>query len=322
MNNLVQIQQQQAGAPNYAVDTGSVNNYAVTLNPVVATRIAGLTVKILAANSNTGASTLNLGAGSISMANPDGTPLGSGAIIAGGVFEVIDVGSGPYQLISVSNEALSLAGVFTTGGFQWRPTSESLAGWVVANATTIGNASSNATQLASALASNLFNWHWNNFSNTQCPVFTSAGAPTTRGVSASADFAANKAIQVYDKRGKGSIGVDTMGGGTTTRLTGVPVTSGNATTPGSVLGENLHVLLVSELALHNHTLTDPTHFHSVGNQSSTTISTGGGAGAGVATTAGGSTGSKATGITLASAGSDAAHNTVELSDTGYWYIKL
>ena len=321
MQALMQVQQSQAGAPNYALDTGTVNSYAATLNPVVSTRIPGLVVRILAATANTGPSTLNLGAGSGAIINPDGTPLGTGAIVAGGIFEVFDDGTN-YQLISANNQAASSAGADTTGDFKWRPTSETITGYVVANATTIGNASSNATQLANVSASALFAWHWNNFSNTQCPVFTSAGAPTTRGVSAAADFAANKAIQVYDKRGKGCIGVDTMGGGATTRLTGVPVTSGNATTPGSVLGENLHSLTSGENGAHTHGITDPGHTHSyvinpIGNYGGINTQN-----VYAGPPSGTPTGSSVTGISVNSAGSGTGHNTVELSDTGYWYIKL
>jgi hypothetical protein len=245
--NFIQVQQAQTGGTNYAVDTGTPNSYVIGLTPAVTTRIEGLYARIKAANSNTGASTLNLGAGSFPITNPDGSPLGEGAIVGGGIFEVVDDGTENYQLISASQEAQSSAGLLTTGAFQFRPTSETIAGWIVANATTIGNTGSGATQLAGPTAANLFAWHWNLFSDTQCPVFTSAGAPTTRGANAAADFAALKQIQVFDKRGNGEIGIDTMGGAATARLTGVPVTSGALTTPGSVFGENLHTLIATQI---------------------------------------------------------------------------
>jgi hypothetical protein len=245
--NFIQVQQAQAGLTNYAVDTGAPNSYVIALTPGVTTRIEGLYARIKAANSNTGASTLNLGAGSFPITNPDGSALGEGAIVGGGIFEVVDDGTENYQLISASQEAQSSAGLLTTGAFQFRPTDETIAGWIVANATTIGNTGSNATQLAGPTAANLFAWHWNNFPNTQCPVFTSAGVPTTRGANAAADFAALLQIQVFDKRGNGEIGIDTMGGAATARLAGVPVTSGAVTTPGSVFGENLHTLIATQI---------------------------------------------------------------------------
>lgn len=327
---MQQTVQAQAGAFKYAIDTGTVNAYAVALVPAVTTRVAGLSADILANTSNTGASTLNLGAGSISIVNPNGSALGAGAIVAGGIFTVFDTGSGPYQLTSASQEAQSSSGQATTGDEKFRSTAESISGWVVANATTIGNASSNATQLADPTTINLFEWHWNNFSNTQCPVYTSAGSPTTRGVNAAADYAANKAITVLDKRGKGQLGMDTMGGATTTLLSGVPVTSGNATTPGSILGENLHTLITAELAAHSHanTLTDPGHTHGVtggvlGGNFDFNAQAGGGA-----TVPGGvpsiTISANTTGITInnANAGSGTAHNTVHLSMVGTWYLKL
>jgi hypothetical protein len=157
-----------------------------------------------------------------------------------------------------------LGGTATTGTWQWRPTAEILPGWVKANATTIGNSASNATQLADTVnAAALFAWLWVNFSNTLAPIFTSAGVPTTRGANAAADFAANKAITVYDMRGKGIIGMDTMGGAPTTILASVPAFLGSATQPGSIIGEVLHTLLLAELAAHNHAIVDPGHNHGV-----------------------------------------------------------
>ena len=330
MANMQQTVQAQAGAFKYAVDTGTVNAYAVAMTPAVTTRISGLEINILANTSNTGASTLNLGAGSISLVNPNGSSLGAGAIIAGGPFTAFDTGSGPYYLTSASQESQSSSGQATTGDMKFRPTSESITGWVPANATTIGNASSNATGFADPTTVNLFEWHWNNFSNTQCPIYTSGGVLTTRGVNAATDYAANKAITVLDWRGKGQLGMDTMGGSTTTLLASVPVTSGNATTPGSILGQNLHALITAELASHSHanTLTDPGHAHAVtggvlGGNFDFNAQTGGGA-----TVPGGvpsiTISANTTGITITNAntGSGTAHNTVHLSMVGTWYLRL
>ena len=183
--------------------------------------------------------------------------------------------------------------------------------------------------LASPMTWLLFAWHWNNFSNTQCPVFTSGGVLAPRGANAAADFAINRQIQVYDMRGTGIIGVDTMGGSATTRLNGVPAISGSATIPGSIIGENLHALALAELAAHNHggatggmSANDP-HTHTT-NAASNTSAFGVGTGAldvpvGAATI--GAT-SIAHTHSIASQGSGTAHNTVELSAAGYWFLKL
>jgi hypothetical protein len=246
--NFIQVQQAQTGGTNYAVDTGTPNSYVIALTPAVTTRIAGLYARIKAANSNTGPSTLNLGAGSFPITNPDGSPLGEGAIVGGGIFEVVDDGVAVYQLISASQEAQSSAGVATTGDVKWRPTNELITGFVTADTQTIGNTGSNAAQIASPTAANLFAWHWDNFSNTQCPVFTSAGVPTTRGANPAADFAANLQIATLDLRGMGIIAQDFLTG----RLTGVPVVSGSPNAPGAVIGESLHTLTATELAAHSH----------------------------------------------------------------------
>ncbi len=201
----------------------------------------------------------------------------------------------------------------TVGDVKWRPTSETLPGWAQAIGTTIGSATSGATQLASPDAKNLFIWLWSNFSNTQCPV--SGG----RGASALADFNANKTIQVLDMRGTAITGADANG---STKLNGVPVTNGNTSTPGSLLGENLHSLIAGENGPHGHGITDPSHSHPLGL--STLYNSG-------TTFTGASNGSapfqqstqpSTTGITVNSQGSGTGHNTVALSLIGTWYLKL
>jgi hypothetical protein len=329
VENMEQIPQAQAAAHNWAQDTGGINSCVGAYSPPITQRIQGMTLRIKIANNNNGPCTLDNGAGPSPFVNPDGSDLGAGALIAGGWAEYVDNVTN-YQLISSSQQAQSSAGAATTGDMKFRPTNETITGWVIANATTIGNAASNATQRANADTANLFASTWSNFANNVCPVFTSAGAPTTRGANAAADFAAGKQIQVYDMRGRGIIGVDTMGGGATTRLNGVPVTSGSLTAPGSVIGENLHTLITNELAIHSHpnSLIDPTHAHGVGGSGPSPIygNAGGGIGGGGAFGVSGTftINAAATGITInnANAGGGAAHNNVGLSSAGTFYIKL
>lgn len=214
-------------------------------------------------------------------------------------------------------------GMDRTGDFKWRPTEETILGYVKANATTIGNASSNGTGRANVDAYNLFVWHWTNFSNTQCPVYTSGGSPTTRGASAADDWAANKAITVIDLRGTNPIGMDTMGGSATTRLASVPVTSGSASVAASVIGENLHQLTEAELAAHDHGVTDPGHYHTyLFHNTTITYNSGATGPSPQITTTSLNTSTDTTGITIDNAGGDTAHNTVARSMTGTWYIKL
>jgi hypothetical protein len=86
-------------------------------------------------------------------------------------------------------------------------------GWLAANGDTIGSAASNATN-ASADYSALFTVLWDNWTNTDLPILNSAGAASTRGASAAADFSANKRLPLPDLRGifvRGS-GSQTIGG--------------------------------------------------------------------------------------------------------------
>jgi hypothetical protein len=73
-------------------------------------------------------------------------------------------------------------------------------GWLAANGATIGSASSSADN-ASADYAALFTVLWDNWTNTDLPILDSAGAASTRGANAAADFAANKRLPLPDLRG-------------------------------------------------------------------------------------------------------------------------
>ena len=87
-----------------------------------------------------------------------------------------------------------------TGDIKFGLYSSAPAGWVKMNGGTIGNASSGATR-ANADTSALFAVLWA-LNATDSPILTSAGAGSTRGASAAADFAANKRLTVPDARGE------------------------------------------------------------------------------------------------------------------------
>ena len=76
------------------------------------------------------------------------------------------------------------------------------AGWVKENGGTIGSAASGATTRANADTQALFTHLWTSFNNTLLPIQTSTGAASTRGASASADFAANKRMPLFDSRSR------------------------------------------------------------------------------------------------------------------------
>jgi len=135
------------------------------------------------------------------------------------------------------------------------------AGYVWASGKTIGNASSNATERANADTEELFTLLWNAYSNTLLPIYTSGGVASIRGASAAADFAANKALSVIDKRGRVSVGKDDLGGTAASRIT----TAGSGidgVTLGESGGEQNHTLSLAELPSHNHGGGDHSHTYS------------------------------------------------------------
>lgn len=130
-------------------------------------------------------------------------------------------------------------------------------GWVRANGRTIGNASSSATERANADTETLFNLLWDSFSNTILVIQDSAGTPTSRGVSAAIDYAANKRLPLPDLRGRALFGLDDMGNTAASRL-GTIITT--ATTNGASGGTETHTLTMTEMPAHTHT--GPSHTHS------------------------------------------------------------
>lgn len=122
--------------------------------------------------------------------------------------------------------------------------------WVRANGRTIGNASSGATELASANTEGLFALLWDNFADSELAV--SSG----RGASAAADFAANKTIALPDLRGRGVFGLDDMGNSAASRLGSI---ISNETTNGSAGGTETHTLTEAQLPSHTHTMKNHTH---------------------------------------------------------------
>lgn len=220
-----------------------------------------------------------------------------------------------------------------TGHWQWRPVADAISGWIISNGTTIGSAASAANQLASASARPAFIYLWSKFSNTICPV--SGG----RGASAAADWAANKTIGTPDMRSTGWSGVDGMGnpGGGNNLYAGVPVVSGGATTPTSIIGANLHTLLSSESATHFHTagIADSGHAHAYDKTNlSPNGATGGGGNNSVSLGTpyvSSSTTTVVTGVrvnssngldTTNNSGGGGAHNNTSRVMLGYFFIKM
>ena len=140
-----------------------------------------------------------------------------------------------------SGTSVDPTAIFQTGDVIWLDRSGTRSGWVRDNGRTVGSATSGATERANSDCETLFEFLWNTYSDTICPVVGG------RGASASADWTANKQITLPDKRGYVPGGLDDMGNSAASRYAGVPVVSGDVTTAGSIIGETSKALTQGNL---------------------------------------------------------------------------
>lgn len=152
---------------------------------------------------------------------------------------------------------------------------------------TIGNGASGAN-IAQAWAQSLFEHLWNNYNNTECPLLDSSGGAASRGVSATADWAANRRITLRDYRGR-AMGAAGSGGGLTARAKGVQI------------GTETHQLGITET---------PSHAHSFFINST----------AGGGTIPAQSSGGSSVSFTTGTAGSNGAHNNMQPTAFEHWII--
>ena len=122
------------------------------------------------------------------------------------------------------------------------------AGFILAQGS-IGSAASAATRRANADTINLYTLLWNSLTNAVAPV--SGG----RGVSAAADFAANKTLTLPPPNGRAFICKDNMGGVSANVVTSASEDGGNAIILCGTGGEETHVQALSELRRHKHNIT-------------------------------------------------------------------
>ncbi len=194
----------------------------------------------------------------------------------------------------------------------WKPIAGTRTGWVRANARTIGSAASGATERANADTQTLYEYLYNNFSDTLCPVVLG------RGVSAVSDFTANKAIGTLDMRAYGTFGLDDMGNSAAGRLvTGTPTAAASAT------GAEKTTVATANLPVQNLSLTGLTGVTG-------TLITGVTTGSDNTHTAAGSFVQSATsgtspitfGGTIPLGGSGTAATTISPGRLGSWFLKL
>lgn len=111
-------------------------------------------------------------------------------------------------------------------------------GFVRVNGRTIGSSTSGATERANADTQLLFTFLY----NADASLAVSGG----RGVSAAADYAANKTIALPDLRGRVIAGLDDMGNSAAGRLT-ASYFGATATVLGAAGGEESQILLIANL---------------------------------------------------------------------------
>lgn len=182
-----------------------------------------------------------------------------------------------------------------TGSIQDYIGASAPAGYVLASGRTMGNGASAGAERANDDTQALFTLLWNSISSLTV-------APGGRGLSASADFSANKTIALPDMRGRVLAGKDNMGGSAAGNITG-------GTTLGATGGEQTHVLTTPEIPAHNHGVTDPGHTHTYLQR--TQFTAGSGIGTNWATDQTANTGNSQTGISIQNAGGGGSHNNLQ-----------
>lgn len=211
--------------------------------------------------------------------------------------------------------------IFQTGDPIWLPRAGARSGWVRMNGRTIGSATSGATERANADTQPLFEYLWNNFDDTLCPV---TGG---RGANAASDFAANKPIGILDMRGRGPFGLDDMGN----NAAGI-ITDGTPTAAASGGGSEKFSFNLARNQLPNVsptiTIIDPGHSHSYTTRGGT-VQSGPNAGGVWQSTSSADTGSSTTGITATCQSLNGgvtqqpiARNTMSPYRLGSWYMRL
>lgn len=160
---------------------------------------------------------------------------------AGVLVEGTDVGTlpiiGPGEGGGGAEVPVDENSLLKTGDFFWQPRSGSRSGFVRANGRTVGSATSGAAERANADCEALFLHLWATYSDTFCPVTSG------RGISAAADWAANKPMGLPNLRNKAPVGLPDMGNTDSGEFDALTFAVGDKTTPLSMGGDaNLTIL--------------------------------------------------------------------------------
>jgi hypothetical protein len=129
----------QAGTPSYAADSSvSANTITVALSPIPASLTNGMSVRVKVANTNTGATVMNInGLGNVSVVTPNGSALNSSALVANGVYTfVYDANGTRWQLQGVTT---ATSNYFTAGTTTGGPNAQVLASLSPASGFSLSN---------------------------------------------------------------------------------------------------------------------------------------------------------------------------------------
>ena len=89
---------QRAGSV-LATSTGTANAIVIALNPAITTYTQGFRVQVQANATNTGACTIDAGAGAVSFLRNDGQPLEADDIVSGTIYDAVaDANGGPFWM--------------------------------------------------------------------------------------------------------------------------------------------------------------------------------------------------------------------------------
>lgn len=206
-----------------------------------------------------------------------------------------------------------VATFFSTGDV--KPTLKNVAdaGWILFDDGTFGSASSGSSSRSNSDTQALFTLFFTNLTDLAAPILTSGGGATTRAAqtNAATAWAANCRMSLPKMLGR-ALGAAGAGAGLTNRALGISV------------GEENHLLAVSEIPAHTHanTLSDPGHSH--GHNAITGSTTTGGGGFPAGTNNGATISPNVTGITInnASIGGGGAHNNMQPTTFLNWQVRL
>lgn len=130
--------------------------------------------------------------------------------------------------------------LYKTGDLKARYGEGFIDGYVRCNGRSVGTATSGATERANSDCQELYEYLW-----AADPNLAVAGG---RGVSANADWSANKPIDLPDFRGRTIVGLDDMGNIPANIITGL-------TDLGEKVGAEKHTLVTAEIPVHKHNIT-------------------------------------------------------------------